>query len=102
MATEKQTPVLELEVDGRKTTIRLDAFTGQDVKLCRAETGHAPRYWFQRPDDMDIDIIAVMVWIERRRLQPSLTYDAVLDSINYTNVNVINDAGEPEGDDPEI
>lgn len=94
---------LEVEVNGRKTTVRLDAFTGADVKACRAETGHPPRYWFQHPDDMDIDVIAVFVWLERRKQQASLTYDQVLASVDYTNVNVIDDAGDSVelADDPE-
>lgn len=93
-------PALEILINGQKTVVRLDSFNGQDVKLCRGETGHAPRYWFEHTDEIDIDIMAALVWLTRRKLKPGLTCDAVLESINYGNVSVPESGSEDE-EDPE-
>lgn len=97
---ESTSPAFEIEIGGKKTVVRLDDFDGREVKLCRGETGHPPRYWFQHTDEMDIDVIAAFVWLTRRRAKPNLTYDEVLDGINYSNVNVVTDAeDDPEDED---
>lgn len=97
---ENESPGLEIEVDGRKTVIRMDSLTGRDVKDFRAEVGFAPARAFREQSLMDIDVIAAFVWIERRKSKPGLTYDEVLDGINYTNIKVVRDDVEDD-DDPE-
>jgi len=97
--TTTEQPALEIVIDGKTTVVRLDSFSGQDVKLCRGETGHAPRYWFEHTDEIDIDIMAALVWLTRRKGKPGLTCDEVLESVNYGNVSVADD-GEDE-EDPE-
>lgn len=97
---EDQGQRMVVSIAGRETIVRLNSFDGHDIKACRGETGHAPRYWFEHPDEMDIDIIAVFVWLTKRKLSPQTTYDKVLDSISYDNV-VIEQAGSEDTDDPE-
>lgn len=94
-------PGLEIEVAGKKYVIRLTEFTGRDVKDFRGEVGFAPRRAFTEPGLLDIDVIAGFVWIARRRLKATLTYDEVLDSITYDNVKVVGDADEEDEDSPE-
>ncbi len=100
---KQEQPALEVVVDGRKTLIRPGSFTGREVKDFRGEVGFAPTRAFAEPGLMDIDIIAAFVWIERRRLKPTLTYDDVLDSINYDNISIVGagDDDEVDDDDPE-
>lgn len=88
-----------IDIAGKTTVVYLDSFDGRDTKLCRGETGHAPQYWFQHQDEWDIDIIAMFVWLTRRKLKPTLTYDDVLESISYDNFKVV--GAEVDDDDPE-
>ena len=99
----EETQGFEVTIAGKRTLVRLDSFDGRDTKLCRDETGHAPQFWFQRQEEWDIDIIAMLVWLTRRKFKPSLTYDAVLESISYDNFEVGggDDTAEEEDDDPE-
>lgn len=95
MSTQQEPQGFTIDIAGKQTVVRLDAFDGRDTKLCRGETGHAPQYWFQRTDEWDIDIIAMFVWLTRRKLQPTLAYDDVLESISYDNFKVVQaEAGE--------
>ena len=97
---QEQGQRLEVEIAGQRTVVRLDSFDGRDIKLCRDETGHAPRYWFSHQDEWDIDIIAMFVWLTRRRVKPQLTYDDVLESVTYDNFQVVQADADDE-DDPE-
>ena len=94
---------LEITIKDRKTTVRLADLTGRDVKDFRGEVGFTPMHAFRNPDAMDIDVIAAFVWIERRKLKPTLTYDDILDGITYDNVKVSQTDGGDGGDedDPE-
>lgn len=101
---KQEKPALEVVIDGRRTVIKLESFNGREVKDFRGEVGFAPTRAFREPGLMDIDVIAAFVWIERRRLKPTLTYDDVLDSINYENMEIVGmDATDDEVDidDPE-
>lgn len=97
---EDQGQRIIVKIGGKETVVRLNSFDGHDIKACRGETGHAPQYWFQHPDEWDLDIIAMFVYLTRRKLSPQTTYDKVLDSINYDNFEVETVGGEDE-DDPE-
>ena len=101
MPEQKESPGFEVSIGGKRTRVMLDSFDGRDTKLCREETGHAPQFWFQRQEEWDIDIIAMLVWLTRRKFKPSLTYDDVLESISYDNFEVVDSTDDPEGDDPE-
>ena len=92
---------LEIVINGKKTIVHMDALNGRDVKDFRGEVGFAPARAFRDTDLMDIDVIAAFVWIERRRLKPTLTYDEVLDSITYGNVEVTVKGAIEDPDDPE-
>lgn len=94
-----ESQAFEISVASKKTMVRLDAFDGRDTKLCREETGHAPQFWFQHTEEWDIDIIAMFVWLTRRKGNPALTYDSVLESITYENFEVVQSEGDE--DDPE-
>lgn len=100
MSEEDQEQRIIVTIDGKRTVVRMNSFDGHDIKLCRGETGHAPQFWFQRPEEWDLDIIAMFVFLTRRKLSPKLTYDKVLESISYDNFNVETEGGEDE-DDPE-
>ena len=101
MPEQDESPGFEVSIGGKRTRVMLDSFDGRDTKLCREETGHAPQFWFQRQEEWDIDIIAMLVWLTRRKFKPSLTYDAVLESINYDNFEVVDGPVEDGEDDPE-
>jgi len=101
MPEQNESPGFEVSIGGKRTRVMLDSFDGRDTKLCREETGHAPQFWFQRQEEWDIDIIAMLVWLTRRKFKPSLTYDAVLESINYDNFEVVDGPVEDGEDDPE-
>ena len=99
MPEQNESPGFEVSIGGKRTRVMLDSFDGRDTKLCREETGHAPQFWFQRQEEWDIDIIAMLVWLTRRKFKPSLTYDDVLESISYDNFEVVDSTDDPEGDD---
>ena len=103
MPEQNQSAGFEVEIGGKRTRVMLDSFDGRDSKLCRDETGHAPQFWFSHQEEWDIDIIAMLVWLTRRKFKPSLTYDDVLESISYDNFEVGggDDTAEEEDDDPE-
>ena len=101
MPDQNEPQGFEVSIGGKRTRVMLDSFDGRDTKLCREETGHAPQFWFQRQEEWDIDIIAMLVWLTRRKFKPSLTYDAVLESINYDNFEVVDGPAEDGEDDPE-
>ena len=48
---------------------------------------------------MDIDVVAVLVWLVRRRASKGLAFNAVADTINYGNVDfdVKPQAGDEDG-----
>lgn len=92
---------LEIVINGKKTVIHMDGLTGRDVKDFRGEVGFAPARAFRDAELMDIDVIAAFVWIERRKLKPALTYDEILDSISYGNVEVTVKGAVEDADDPE-
>ena len=101
MPDKTESAGFQVSIAGKTTRVRLDSFDGRDTKLCRDETGHAPQFWFQHQEEWDIDIIAMLVWLTRRKFKPGLTYEAVLESISYDNFELVNGEKDDGEEDPE-
>lgn len=78
---------LVFTVDGKRHELNLEEITGRDAKEFRTTTGTAFRravtMFVTAPDDVDIDIIAGIIWLARRQAGETVDYDAVLESVNY-------------------
>ena len=106
--TKTDVPIT-IQIAGKKTIVRLSNFDGADVRDFRNVVGFAPARAFSEPGLMDLDVMAAMVWLTRRKLSPQTTYDSLLKSITYDNAEVTfdyrdaNDDGtedDDEGADP--
>jgi hypothetical protein len=79
-------PALTITVDGEVYSLVLKDMTALDVRALRAETGYSYNALArQAAADMDIDLLAAVVWMARRiNGERDLTYDEVAAGIDYT------------------
>ena len=90
-------PELRFRIGADTYEVRIGEFTPRDAADYRRAVGVPLMQAFGQ---MDLDTIAGFVWLVRRRLQPSLTYDEVADSFTYDDYLGLDDApdGEPDAD----
>jgi hypothetical protein len=87
---EDTNAALTIKIDGKSYEVRVGEFTGRDVRDFRAVLGFTPQKVFNDPSLYgDLDAMAGLVWLVRRRAEPSLGFEKVLDSISYDNVDVV-------------
>lgn len=89
---------IEVSVGTKKYSIAFESLSGRDVRDFRQEVGMSPRQALADQAALDIDIVAGFVWLARRRTEP-VTFEQVLDSIDYSNLSV--DTGTAGDDSPE-
>jgi hypothetical protein len=76
-----QTIVIKL--DGQEHRLAAGDITALDAKAFRAVVGRPLMTAFD--GDVDLDVIAGVVWISRRRTEPGLTYEQVAGGISYAS-----------------
>jgi hypothetical protein len=104
MPPEPTDPGFSMTLDGRTYTVRLSELTGIDAKDFRAEVGVPLSVVFRDPAALDLDVLAGLVWLVRRRLDRRLSYAQVASSLRYDTEIVFEAAGGPPPatlDDPE-
>lgn len=93
-------PELNIKIGDKSYAVRIGELTGRDVRDYRALLGFPPQRVFSDPKEFDLDAMAGLVWLVRRRDEPNLGFEKVLDAINYGNLDIAND-DETEGKDEE-
>lgn len=79
--------------DGTVYEARLSDFSGLDAQLFRQVTGMGLMNAFSQPD---LDTIAGMIWLIRRRTNRKLPFEVVARQINPTNIEVEAVGGEDD------
>lgn len=93
----KPEPVeIRITVDGTPYTFAMDDASSEDAAALRRATGMSLRGMFEAAaNDLDIDIVAALVWLVRRRDERGLRYEQVAREIGYDTPM---EFGEPEQD----
>jgi hypothetical protein len=99
----QQEPELQLTVDGEHVVIRFGDLTPRDARDFRRAVG-TPLMQAFTPENLDLDMLAGLVWLARRRDNPALTYEEVESTTTFgsfvfdteTSTN-----GQEAPDDPE-
>lgn len=86
-------PTLTVVVDGKKYTWTAQDMTALDVRALREATGMSYNRLVQlAKKDMDVDLLAAVVWMARRVAgERDLTYLEVAESTNWTEDYFITD-----------
>jgi len=93
-------PALEITVNDKQYVIRLQDFSALEAREFRREMGSGLTAAFA--DTPDLDTIAGVLWLHRRKSNPKLKFDDVARELTYDNFDVTADDDEdPEEDDPE-
>ena len=98
-ATPKDSPGVQIEVDGRTYVIRQSDLTPRDAAALRKETGFAG--WIglmtEAERGFDLDVLGAFLWLARRIKGEFVPYDSVLDELSYdVDVKVqVEDKGAP-------
>lgn len=74
---------LAITLDGREYVVRSAELTAIDAKDFRAAVGMSIMSVLTDPSGLDLDVVAGLVWLLRRRTERGLSFDAVAASINY-------------------
>ena len=97
-------PALEISVNKTNYLIRFEDFNALEAREFRREMGSGMAAAFT--DTPDLDTIAALLWLHRRKTNPKLKFDDVAKELTYVNFDVgeSDEAEEtgPEEDDPEI
>lgn len=92
-------PIVRVTVDGTDYDLDFSDLTGIDAKDFRREVGIPLAAVLAETQDPDIDVIAGLVWLARRKTQPSLTYTEVAAGINFMmdmDINPLEETSSPE------
>jgi hypothetical protein len=98
-------PALEISVNKTNYLIRFEDFNALEAREFRREMGSGMAAAFT--DTPDLDTIAALLWLHRRKTNPKLKFDDVAKELTYVNFDVGGSDDEPEKagpeeDDPEI
>jgi len=100
-----ETPSVSIIVAGETYTLRQSDLTGIDAKEFRLAVGMPLAKVFADPTIVDLDVLAGLVWLVRRRSERGLSYEDVARSVTYDAIEIVEgDTGEVEaldGSDPE-
>lgn len=91
-------------VEGKTYTFRFDDISGRLVKECKDVTGYKPLALFQSlstPADLDLDIIAAMIWVCQRQAGEEADFEALLDEVTYRWLESMEWTEEPAPEDPD-
>jgi hypothetical protein len=85
----KTTPDLRLTIDGKPLEIFFNEYTGLESRAFRQTMGFSildVLGTLSRRELPDLDVLACMVWLVRRRTEPDLTYEEVADGMTYQDM----------------
>ncbi len=85
MAKREDMPALSITVAGKKHVIRFSDLNGLDARDYRATTGLGLAEAFSSGLS-DIDTIAALLWVYRRKRNPKLTYEMVAKELTYESL----------------
>lgn len=97
------TPTIVVEVDGKEYRLDRRQMTANDAKDFRAAVGVSLNQVLME-GSMDVDVVAGIVWLVRRRRDRTLAYATVAEAITYDSDISIDLAGRTpveEGSSPE-
>lgn len=97
-AKAKPSAVVRVTVDGEQYDIDFSDLSAIDSKDFRKAVGIPLASVLTERQDADIDVIAGLVWLARRKKEPRLSYEEVAESINFTTDMDMKPAGEVEPD----
>lgn len=81
-----EAPAMSLTVDGEEYIIRFEDFTALDSREFRREMGMSLAQAFTT--DPDLDMVAGLLWLHRRKTEPKLKYEDVAKKLTYLNIEV--------------
>lgn len=90
-------PAFEITVDGKQYVIRFEDFNALEAREFRRELGSGLAAAFN--DTPDLDTIAGVLWLHRRKTNPKLKFDEVAKELTYFNFDVVDDDEDVVGDD---
>ena len=94
-----QQPIVRVTVGDDTYDIDFGALTAPDAKEFRKAVGIPLAAVLSGAQDGDIDVIAGLVWLARRKDEPALTYEQVAATISY--LTTIDFEQVTEADSPE-
>ncbi len=90
---------LAITVDGTTHTIRLANLTAIDAKDFRAAVGVSLAQAMSE-GSTDLDVVAGLVWLARRKTERGLPYATVAKALTYDSDLSVDQPSEPEATDP--
>lgn len=90
---------LAITVDGTTYTVRMADLSAIDAKEFRAAVGVSLAQAMHE-GSTDLDVIAGLVWLARRKRERGLAYVKVAKDINYDSDIDVTEADGTEADDP--
>lgn len=73
-----------VRVDGKLYVFSVSDASAEDAAALRRATGMSLQGLFRAAlEDLDIDVVAALVWLVRRQQEPRLRYEAVAAEISY-------------------
>jgi hypothetical protein len=91
---------LSFLVDGRRYDVTFEDLTAADAGDFRKAVGMPLSALFGGEVTPDIDAIAGLVWLVRRKQERQLSYRVIAESLNYGNVAPVEDDAPVEAEDP--
>lgn len=92
-------PALAISVDGKDYVIRFGDFNALEAREFRREMGTGLAAAFN--DTPDLDTVAGVLWLHRRKTNPKLKFEDVAKELTYLNFDVDGEqtaAGEDDTD----
>lgn len=91
-------PIVRITVDSDTYDVDLSDLTGIDAKDFRRAVGIPLAAVLTEKTELDLDVVAGLVWLARRRNEPSLTFEKVAAGINFLSDLDIDQVEEEVGD----
>jgi len=87
---------IQLQVNGETVDLDVSDIDGVEWREVRKVSGFRPKELFDAATEMDFEAFAALLWVVRRRKDPTLEYDTVLKSLTLSSFQ----AGDDEAVDP--
>lgn len=92
---------LRLTIDGQRQEFRLGDYNAIEARLFRREMGQSLQRVF-RENDVDIDVIAALWWLQVRRTKPQATFEDVAGEFTYDDLRKSQEAQNADDDVVEV
>ena len=87
-AKAEESPRMEFCIRGKNYSIAPGDLNAIEARDYRREMGESFAHHTQL-EDIDIDVIATLVWLVDRRTNPAITWEAVAEAITYDDLREI-------------